>query len=179
MKTLIAGFDNIFLSDDGFGPAVIRALDASAFPEGVRVRDFGTGGMHLALEMLDGYERIVIVDAIGREDPAGTIFAIDVSEHCHPEHSNDCHPEHVEGRPSEVEAIDGHAMNAEAVLALYRQLHLQSGSEEEPQIIVVGCVPQSIEQGMELSAPVAAAIPACIDVIRRLTLQAAATGAQS
>lgn len=166
MKILIAGFGNIFLSDDGFGPAVIRAIDPAGFPDNVRVRDFGTGGMHLALEMLEGYETVIVVDAVGRDDAAGTVFAIEVSEDPSIPHRDT------------VTASDPHAMGVGSVLALYDRLRAQSGIERAPRIVVAGCVPQTIEEGMELSEPVRAAIPACIDLIRKLTLQTTATGVQ-
>ena len=81
MKTLVAGFGNIFRSDDGLGCEVLRALGTADLGESVRLRDFGTSGMHLALEMLSGYDAVVIVDAVGRDEPPGTVFAIDCSEH--------------------------------------------------------------------------------------------------
>lgn len=161
MKTLVAGFGNIFLSDDGFGPAVIRALDPAAFPSGVRVRDFGTGGMHLALEMLEEYDTVVIVDAVGRAEAAGTVFAIEVAPNA--------------WMPS-PHTSDPHAMDVGSVLTLYEQVRAQSGAEHAPRIIVAGCVPQRLDEGMELSEPVRAAIPACIELIQKLTLQTTATG---
>jgi len=38
---LVAGIGNIFLGDDAFGVAEIRALRETSVPEGVRVADFG------------------------------------------------------------------------------------------------------------------------------------------
>lgn len=164
MKTLVAGFGNIFLSDDGFGPAVIRALDPAMFPSGVRVRDFGTGGMHLALEMLEGYDTVIVVDAVGRREAPGTVFAIEVGANAAMPHDD------------ANEASDPHAMDVGSVLTLYERVRAQSGVEHAPRVIVAGCVPQTLEEGMELSEPVRAAIPACIDLIRKLTLQTTATG---
>lgn len=152
MNALIAGFGNIFLSDDGFGPAVIRRLDPSGFPSGVRLHDFGTGGMHLALEMLGPYELVVIVDAIGREAPAGTVFLIE------PEVDEIENPQ----------PADAHAMDAAAVLALYERLRRQSGLSSRPSIVIAGCVPQTIEEGMELSEAALGAIPACMQLIERV-----------
>jgi hydrogenase maturation protease len=163
MKTLIAGFGNIFRCDDGFGCAVIRALSPEQFASDTRIRDFGTSGMQLALDMLTDYDVIVIVDAVWRDAPPGTVFAIASDE------------ETLDtGTPA-----DAHAMTINAALALYRRLREQSGVEREPKIVIVGCVPQILDDGMELSEPVRAAIPACVDLVRRVSGQYIGTGAQS
>lgn len=153
MSALVAGFGNIFLSDDGLGAAVIRLLAQVDLGGDVRVRDFGTGGMHLALEMLNGYDRVILVDAVSRDDPPGTVFAIDCTQ-----------DDVSSGTPP-----DAHAMTIDAALSLYRTLRDRSGAARKPQIIVVGCVPQSLAEGMELSEPVRAALPACVDLVSKLT----------
>ena len=71
-RILIAGIGNIFLTDDGFGPEVIRHV-AGRFTgdETVRVVDYGIGGMHLAYDLLGmvdyGWEmRLVVGKELGR-----------------------------------------------------------------------------------------------------------------
>lgn len=163
MTALVAGFGNIFLSDDGLGSAVVRMLADVDLGRDVRVRDFGTGGMYLALEMLTGYDLVVIVDAIARADAAGTVFAMDCSDECR-----------IGGAP----APDAHAMDVGSVLALYARLREQSGVKNAPRVVVVGCVPQSVDEGMELSEPIRAALPACVDLVRKLTQQGVNMGAK-
>lgn len=149
MRTLVAGFGNVFFGDDAFGPEVIRELAAGEAPaDGVRVRDFGISGMHLALEMLEPYDRIVLVDAIARDGDPGTLYALE---------------------PDEVDAPavpDGHAMDVRAVLALYAQLRRDLNTEKNPEIIIIGCVPASLAEGMSLSGPVRAAVGTAADMIR-------------
>ncbi len=64
-RILIAGIGNIFLGDDGFGPEVLRhvcgRVDGS---DGVRATDYGIGGMHLAYDLLEDWDALVLVDAI-------------------------------------------------------------------------------------------------------------------
>lgn len=163
MTALIAGFGNIFSSDDGLGSAVLRTLANVDLGGDVRVRDFGTGGMYLALEMLTGYDLVVIVDAVARDDPPGTVFAIDCTG------SFDA----AEG-PS-----DAHGMSVGAVLSLYRRLRRETGTNSDPRVVVVGCVPQNLDDGMDLSEPVRAALPACAGMVRKLLEQRAAMGAES
>jgi len=67
---LVAGVGNVFLRDDGFGPAVARRLaeEVSGLPgwapEEVQVRDYGIRGLHLAYDLLDGVDALVLVDVL-------------------------------------------------------------------------------------------------------------------
>ena len=64
MRILVAGIGNIFLGDDGFGSEVVRRVTVQQDNSGVRVVDYGIGGMHLAYDLLDGWDALVLVDAI-------------------------------------------------------------------------------------------------------------------
>ena len=44
MKTVIAGFGNELRADDGVGLAVIRHIERTGVPEGVRCAEVGIGG---------------------------------------------------------------------------------------------------------------------------------------
>ena len=67
-RVLVAGIGNLFNGDDGFGPEVVRRLAASAaLPEQVRVVDYGIRGMHLAYDLLDDWDALVLVDAVPGE----------------------------------------------------------------------------------------------------------------
>lgn len=164
MKTLVAGFGNALLSDDGLGSAVAHILSRTQLGPGVRVLDFGTGGMHLALEMLNGYDMVVIVDAVALDDVPGSVFAIEIDPD-----RNACGE-----RPA-----DPHAMDVDNVLRLYARLCEQSELERCARIVVVGCVPLNVEEGLDLSEPVRAALPACVELVRKLTHRDAVTGAQT
>jgi hydrogenase maturation protease len=170
VSTLVAGFGNIFRSDDGLGCAVIRMLQASELGPNVRVRDFGTGGIHLALEMLAGYDAVIIVDAVSRDDPPGTVFAIEVDDGAATRHID---------KDDAKTNLDAHDMTIDALLAVYGRLSRQADVTRRPKIVVAGCVPQNLEDGMDLSEPVRAALPACAGLVRSLTHQFAATGARS
>ncbi len=79
-SVLVAGIGNIFLSDDSFGPEVARGMlaadsDVVARP-GVRVVDYGIRGMHLAYDLLDGVDALVLIDALpGKGDPGELLTA--------------------------------------------------------------------------------------------------------
>lgn len=76
-RTLVAGVGNIFLGDDGFGVEVARRLAAEPLPEQVEVADIGVRGVHLAYQLLDGYDTLVLVDATTRGGAPGTLYLIE------------------------------------------------------------------------------------------------------
>ena len=68
---LVAGIGNVFLGDDGFGVEVAGRLATPSCPPGVRVADFGIRGVHLAYELLDGYDSLILIDAVPMGEPPG------------------------------------------------------------------------------------------------------------
>ena len=75
-RILIAGIGNIFLGDDAFGVEVVRRLARRCLPDGVEVRDFGIRGLDLTYTLLDGWDVVILVDAVPRGEPPGTLFVI-------------------------------------------------------------------------------------------------------
>jgi hydrogenase maturation protease len=160
-RTLVAGIGNIFLSDDGFGSEVARRLVGLAVPDGVRIEDFGIRGVHLAYEILNGYDTVVLIDAVDSSEPPGTVSVIQ------PDLSGE--PDSVSGLPV---ALDAHGMDPVAVLAMVRDL---GGTLN--RVLLVGCQPASLEEGIGLSAPVADAVDPAVQVVRDLIVNASSLGA--
>ena len=75
-QSLIAGIGNIFFEDDGFGVEVIHRLRRRRLGDGIVARDFGTGGLHLAFELLEPLDHLVVVDATTRGGPPGTLYVL-------------------------------------------------------------------------------------------------------
>jgi len=151
-RTLVAGIGNIFCGDDGFGVVVAQRL-APRPPPGVRVRDFGTRALDLAYELLDGYERVILVDAAPRGRPPGTLCVLE------PDPDDLSLPS---GRPAA-----GHDLGVIGALALARGLGAPFRA-----VWVVGCEPAAVPAEAEvapgLSAPVAAAVEEAVRVIAEL-----------
>jgi hydrogenase maturation protease len=147
-RVLVAGIGNVFLGDDGFGVAVAQALAKDPLPEGTRVVDYGIRGLHLAFELLDPPDLLVLVDTTSRQREPGTLYLID--------------PE-LEKESLGVATPDAHAMDPVTVFASV--LHLGG---RLPRARIVGCEPASLDEGMGLSAPVENAIPAAVSMIREL-----------
>jgi hydrogenase maturation protease len=165
VTVLVAGIGNVFLSDDGFGVAVVTQLrERGGLPDGVEVVDTGIRGMHLAYQLLDGYRALVLVDATQRGGEPGTVYTL--------EHDLDAPRD--EAAPAQP-ALDGHGMEPAAVLALLDGL---AGSMDLARpvgrVLVVGCEPAVLEEGIGLSPAVAAAVEparqAVIELVTALTI---------
>ncbi|WP_330286915.1 hydrogenase maturation protease [Streptomyces sp. NBC_00576] len=154
-RTLVAGIGNIFLGDDGFGVETARRLGERDLPGHIEVVDIGVRGMHLAYQILDGYDTLVLVDATARGEAPGTLYVI----------------EHDVGAGNPLPAapaLDGHRMTPDAVLALLDTLCAGTGGEPPRRVLVVGCEPASLEEGIGLSAPVSDAVPEAVRLIEEL-----------
>jgi len=66
---------NELMADDGVGPAVHRRLLAAPLPRGSRLHLVGTCGLDL-LEVLDGEELLIVVDALTLGAPPGTLHLL-------------------------------------------------------------------------------------------------------
>jgi hydrogenase maturation protease len=138
-RILIAGIGNIFLGDDGFGPEVMRhVFDRVNGFDGVRATDYGIGGMHLAYDLLEDWDALVIVDAIPDRGSPGTVHVFEADH----------------GSSDAPAGLDAHGMDPATVFASLRAL-----GGTAPRTIVVGCEIADVADGIGLSKPVQAAVP--------------------
>ncbi|MFD8886847.1 hydrogenase maturation protease [Streptomyces erythrochromogenes] len=163
-KVLIAGIGNVFLGDDGFGVETVRALSAHPLPDGVEVVDFGVRGVHLAYQLLDGYDTLVLVDATARGGAPGTLYLIEaeVETGAGAGAGADAGAGTQAAGPGEGPVLDGHHMSPDTVLALLGALCAGTGATPPRRTLVLGCEPACVEEGIGLSAPVAAAVPEAV-----------------
>ena len=158
---LVACVGNIFLGDDGFGVEVARRLAGRRYPAGVEVVDFGIRGVELAYTLLDGCETLVLVDAVPRGGPPGTLYLIEPEM---PKNGTTVREE------SGGVAVDAHNMDPMKVLAFARTLGAMPG-----RVLLVGCEPgqlagkdDDLELRMGLSEPVRAALDEAVNMIDSL-----------
>lgn len=146
MRMLIAGIGNMFLADDGFGVELAQRLATHEFPAEVTVADYGISGMHLAYDLMTGYDTTILLDATARGDEPGTVTIVELDAE---------HPFPVSQR-----ALDAHGMQPDAVLELLKLLGGTPG-----RIILLGCEPAEITDRIGLSAPVAAALDGAAEAV--------------
>jgi hydrogenase maturation protease len=142
-RVLVAGIGNVFLGDDGFGPALAERLSRRALPAGVEVVDYGIRGIDLAYALLDGWDAAILLDAAPRGEAPGTLSVVE--PHIDPGHV----------------AVETHGMDPVTVLALVQAL-----GGVPPRTLVVACEPLTRMSGdedeivAELTEPVRSALEA-------------------
>lgn len=152
-RILVACVGNIFRSDDAFGVEVGRRLTGVELPEGAKLVDFGIRSVHLVYELMDGYDVLVLVDTVAQQDgPPGSLYLIE--------------PDLAAITAGEQPPFDPHDLPPGGVLAL-----LPSLGAMVDRVLVVGCTPECLEDGIGLSETVEAIVGAAagmvLDVVGR------------
>lgn len=140
-QILVLGLGNALMTDDAFGHRMIHQLrERFRFPADVTVLDGGTLGLDL-LPHLEGIDRLLVIDALEMGATPGAVFRLEGEEV----------PRAFAGK------LSVHQMGLQDLLAVAElQGHLPA------ELVVWGVQPQSIEMGLELSLPVAAAMEEAI-----------------
>jgi hydrogenase maturation protease len=146
-KTLILGLGNPILCDDGVGPAIARELEGKLDPQEATVLEASLGGLNL-LDLLVGYERAIIIDAIktGR-GRAGQIYKLEPGSFATTRYT-----------------ASPHDVNLLIALELGKKLNLAVPSKVDIFAIEVAETGRFSE---ECTPEVAAAIPACVEMVLR------------
>ena len=151
---LVACVGNIFLSDDGFGVEVAAALSRAPMPDGVKVVDFGIRSVHLVYELLEGYDVLVVVDTVAQQEGSpGTLYVIEPELAARDEPAD----------PLPEVMLDPHDLTPGGVMSLVPTLGGAVG-----RILVVGCQPEVLDDGIGLSPAVQAAVQPAADLVREV-----------
>jgi hydrogenase maturation protease len=146
-RTLIAGFGNVLRGDDGFGVEVIRALEprVSRYRE-VELMEVGTGGIRMAQELLTPCDCLIIVDAMTRDGPPGSVYVREV--------------ESVE----RVHEVDMHVAIPSRALSVAQALGVLPA-----KVYIVGCEPERVDDlTLDLSPAVRAAVTIAVQRIEEI-----------
>lgn len=143
-RTLVAGIGNIFLGDDGFGVEVVRRLAERPPRTNVHVVDFGIRGIDLAYTLLDGYDRLILVDAAPRGGLPGTLYVLD--------------PDLSQLDQGEAGGVAGHGLVPTKVLSM-----VQAMGGALPFVRVVGCEPGQVPDGQDIDVGLSPAVAAAVD----------------
>jgi hydrogenase maturation protease len=129
------------------------------YSQGVQVVDFGIRGIELAYTLLEDYDALVLVDAVPRGGPPGTLYLIEPN-------LAGMSPE--KGVEAGRTALDAHSMDPVKVLSFARTL-----GAKPIHTLLVGCEPSPMGEGYEemqmgLSKPVQAAVEEAVKMIDSL-----------
>ena len=151
-RVLVGCVGNIFKGDDAFGVEVAARLARRAVPDGVRVVDYGIRSVHLVYELLDGYDALVLVDTVGQQEgQAGSLYVIEPELPARRREDDTVLPEVM---------LDPHDLAPAGAMSLVPTL----GGHVD-RIVVVGCQPETLEDGIGLSDAVAAVVEAAADLV--------------
>ncbi|MDA8086969.1 MAG: HyaD/HybD family hydrogenase maturation endopeptidase [Nitrospiraceae bacterium] len=144
MSISVLGIGNLLMSDEGVGVHAIRALDEGyRFPGDVRLIDGGTMGLDL-LFYIEGTRRLLIIDAVNADLPPATVKL-------------------YEGRQVPAALCQKFSVHQIGLQDLLFAMDITGSAPEE--ICLAGVQPSKVEMGLELSAPVGAAMPALVAAV--------------
>jgi len=143
---LVLGLGNVLLGDDGLGPVAVARLQRSLeIPAGMRVADGGTLGLAL-LALIAESDDVILVDAVRRDAPAGTLVRI----------------ESEEVAPAVRERLSPHQVGVADLLDAARLTACYPRS-----VTLLGLVPQKIDLSIERSEVVEKGLNALVEAIVR------------
>jgi hydrogenase maturation protease len=130
-RALVVGIGNVLRGDDGFGVEVAKRLQAMQdVTARAKVIELGIGGIHLVQELMDGYDLLLIADAVNRGGQPGELYVLELD---------------VPPTPSAVEAwehdlTDMHEAVPSKALILARALGVLPR-----RVLLVGCQPARVD----------------------------------
>ena len=141
---VVLGIGNTLLRDDGAGVhAVLLLADDPSLPAGTSVVDGGTGGLSL-LPIISDASALIVVDAVEVGAEPGHIRVLTGPD--------------LNGDPARMSV---HEVGTSDLLAAARLTGVLP-----TRTVLVGVQPACLEPGLDLSPPVAAALPALVETVR-------------
>ncbi len=141
MKTLVLGLGNPILTDDGVGIHVVRKAATACQQPDVSFAEAAVGGLRL-LELIAGYDRLILVDAIQTPDGRpGQIYRLAIGDLRAPRHAGSTHD-----------------LSFREAIAWGRQMGLALPADEAISIIAIEAE-DVLSFGETLTPAVASAVP--------------------
>jgi hydrogenase maturation protease len=141
----ILGVGNVLCTDDGLGPYAIKVLEAEFdFPVGVEVIDVGTPGLDFTPYLADA-RMVIVLDTVKGDEAPGSLRVLRDRE--------------IVAKPPPSRMSPHEPGLREALMAT----ELAEMNPEE--ILLIGVVPESTEQGTKLTDAVRAAVPEVVDAV--------------
>ncbi len=143
--TLILGVGNPLMADDGIGVLTVQHLLARTdLPPHVTVADGGTDGLGL-IPLMEPYRRVIVVDAVPMDLPAGTIRRFTWQEARFLSHAS---------------TLSLHQSDLTDALVLAETLDCLP-----PEVVIYGVQPHNTGWDQPMSEAVARALPALMDAL--------------
>jgi hydrogenase maturation protease len=143
--TYVLSLGNVLMSDDGLGPAVLRAFDEQyVVGPDVSVIDLGTPGLDLSPWLADA-ERVILIDTVNAALPPGSMRLYKKADLL---------------RQAPGVRVSPHDPGVKETL-----LALEFAGRAPRDVELIGIVPAVTTMGLELTPAVEAAIPAAVHAV--------------
>jgi hydrogenase maturation protease len=151
---LVLGVGNLLLRDEGVGVHVVRALGAEeggsaasspSLPSNVEVVDGATAGFGL-VDILADRRKVIVIDAVQAAGEPGAVLRLTLDDVL----------------PSGTWPLSLHEIGFLEALAATARLGCAPG-----EVVIFGVRPAVVDYGLELSPPVAAAVPRIVALVRQ------------
>lgn len=141
----ILGIGNVLCTDDGLGPYAIKVLESRyEFPAGVEVIDLGTPGMDLTPYLADA-RLVIVIDTVRGDQEPGSLRLL---------------------RDREIVSVPPPSRMSPHEPGLREALMATEFSDSSPdEILFVGVIPESTDQGTSLTPSLMEAVPAVVDAV--------------
>jgi hydrogenase maturation protease len=140
----IVGIGNILQGDDGVGIRAVRSLHADGSVHGTDLYDAGPAPFD-ALDVFLEHEFVIVLEALGAGRAPGTVYRTT-----------------VDGLdPISAGLRSAHGLGLPDTVRVARELGAC------PEVVILGVEPGRIGWSVDLSQPVAAALPHLLDAVRR------------
>ena len=146
-RTVVIGFGNILMKDDGIGIHVIRKFDSMA-PEGAREYVLIDGGTcpDIIFQLSEEIAKLIVVDAVKGGGEPGDIYRF---------------------APADIEFQKG-SMTSLHQLGLEESLRMMEFMGKYPKsVIIIGMEPEVIDWGLKISARLQEKIPQMIHLLEQ------------
>ncbi len=143
-RVIILGVGNILLKDEGVGIHVLHTLQNSLLPAGAEVEMIDGGTSPNILYLLDGADRLIIIDAVEGGGEPGTIYRF---------------------RAGDIEQ-EGKCILSMHEMGLLDDLEIMELMEgKRRDTIIIGVEPEEMGLGLELSSQLEQEIPQIVKVV--------------
>ncbi|MCX7781269.1 MAG: hydrogenase maturation protease [Negativicutes bacterium] len=142
-KTVIIGFGNLLMGDDGAGIHLVQKLEAQGLPPGVETIDGGVNSFAV-MEEIRSAKKVIIVDAMSGGGSPGDVYRLTGGDLVCRQASR---------------ALSAHEFS------LLDALYIAGKTAELPPIVLYGIEPAAIELRIGLSPQAAAAVDRVADLI--------------
>lgn len=144
-RIAVIGLGNVLFGDDGFGPFVVALLHSRwEFPASVTLVDAGTPGLDL-VTYLQGREAVILVDAVGATGPPGELRLY--------------RDQNLTDMPSKPRVSPHDPAVRETLLMA------EFAGDGPRHVLLIGAIPDAVEQGVGLSGPMRAAASAAAGMV--------------